>query len=300
MALPRVDSRSPLHAPTPSFSDRKMNSSFFAPALLSALHPRKAKYRTTLVGLIFLVFLSTYIFLIHGTALSPALSLRRADSPVANQLDVALESIENSRVQGAAAPVQEKPASPAPHQHDTSSYQKAKGRHRQRPALQLLPAQELAAVSSFIASLPQNVIPPMVNPAHPIDPQLVLDFDTRSAKAADEMRQLELEVWSRNPVFVYSKLYSPLSRELKTILANLYLSPAPTIIDVDMRDDSDVLKPLLTRLTSVQELPILLVGGKVLGTMEEIKEMAKDGRLETAVSAAGSVVNGAKKKKSKK
>lgn len=207
MSLSRVDSRSPLHAP-PSFSDSKLSSSPF-PALLSAFHPRKNRYRTTVVGLAFVVFVSTYIFLIHGTSLSPALSLRRVDSPVANQLDVAQESIQNSRVHpdsGPESPKAFKPFAPIHHNHDAPLLHRPKGIHRQRPALDLDPSQELAAVSSFIASLPQNVIPPTVDPSRPIDPQLVLDFDTRGAKASDEVRNMVEEVWSRNPVFVYSKV----------------------------------------------------------------------------------------------
>ncbi|KAJ2924268.1 hypothetical protein H1R20_g12817, partial [Candolleomyces eurysporus] len=273
------------------------DDSTFSLQLLSALHPRKAKYRTTFVGLLFVVFLSTYIFLAHGSSLSPALALRRVDSPVANQLDVALESTENSRVN----PDSDSPPPVVPPvRHDSSSFLSGKGRHRHRPPLKLDSAQELAAISSFIASLPQNVIPPTVDPSKPIDPQLVLDFDTRNPRAADEVRQLVEECWSRNPVFLYSKRYSPSSRELKTVLASMYLSPAPVIVDVDMRDDAEVLKPILGRLTSGSDLPILLVGGKVIGTTEEIKEMHKDGRLARAVSEAGAVVNGAKKKKGKK
>ena len=221
MTLPRIDSRSPLQASS-SFSDHKLSSSssasFLPAALLSALHPRKAKYRTTFVGLLFVVFLSTYIFLIHGTSLSPALSLRRADPPVANQLDVARESIQNSRVRPDAAPVA--PAAPVVHKHDVPAFHKGKGRHRlnQRPALKLNSEEELAAISFFIASLPQNVIPPTVDPAQPIDPQLVLDFDTRSSRAPDEVKHLVGEVWSRNPVFVYSKV-----RYLSHVPCNLYL-----------------------------------------------------------------------------
>ncbi|TEB37370.1 hypothetical protein FA13DRAFT_901440 [Coprinellus micaceus] len=225
MTLPRIDSRSPLQAPS-SFSDHKLSSSssasFLPAAFLSALHPRKAKYRTTFVGLLFVVFLSTYIFLIHGTSLSPALSLRRADPPVANQLDVARESIQNSRVHPDAAPeaVAIPPAAPAAHKQDVPAFHKGKGRHRlnQRPALKLNPEEELAAISFFIASLPQNVIPPTVDPAQPIDPQLVLDFDTRSSRASDEVKHLVGEVWSRNPVFVYSKV-----RCVSHVPCNLYL-----------------------------------------------------------------------------
>jgi hypothetical protein len=86
------------------------------------------------------------------------------------------------------------------------------GRHRkpknivQRQQVQLDEAQELAAVSSFLASLPQNVIPSHVDPKVSIDPQLVLDFDSRSARAADEVQSMTEDVWARFPVFLYSKV----------------------------------------------------------------------------------------------
>lgn len=75
-----------------------------------------------------------------------------------------------------------------------------------RPQIELTPEQELAAVSSFIISLPsQNVIPSTVDPLVPIDPSLVLDFDTRADGAAAEMKQLAREVWDTNPVVLYYK-----------------------------------------------------------------------------------------------
>jgi glutaredoxin-related protein len=96
------------------------------------------------------------------------------------------------------------------------------------------------------------------------------------------------------------KVYSPASRELKAILEDLRLHPAPTIVDIDMRDDVEVLKPALDRLTSMPEIPLLLIGGKVVGTMDEIKDMSKDGRLQKLLAEAGAVVNGQKKKKGRK
>lgn len=204
------------------------------------------------------------------------------------------------------------------HRH-TDTFTRGKGRHRQQyPALTLRPEQELAAICSFIASLPQNVIPPTVDPSEPIDPQLILDFDTRSPRAAEEVAVMVEDVWTRNPVFVFSKVgpsiclcywttpnirlqvYSPASRELKSMLQELRLHPAPTIVDIDMRDDVEVLKPALDRLTSMPEIPLLLIGGKVVGTMDEIQEMSKDGRLQKLLAEAGAVVNGQKKKKGRK
>lgn len=70
----------------------------------------------------------------------------------------------------------------------------------------LSPEQELGAVTAFMAALPQNVIPPDVDPTQPIDPQLVLDFDTRSPRAEEEVNNVVSDVWLRNPVVVFSKV----------------------------------------------------------------------------------------------
>ena len=75
-----------------------------------------------------------------------------------------------------------------------------------RPQIALNETEELAAVSSFIASLPQNMIPVTVDPSKPIDPELILDFDTRGARAELELESVIEDVWARNPVMLYSKV----------------------------------------------------------------------------------------------
>lgn len=77
----------------------------------------------------------------------------------------------------------------------------------QRPQVQLTPVQELAAVVALLASLPQNVIPNNIDPSRSIDPQLVLDFDTRSDRAATEINELASEVWIQNPVVLFTKVW---------------------------------------------------------------------------------------------
>lgn len=97
-----------------------------------------------------------------------------------------------------------------------------------------------------------------------------------------------------------SQLYSPKSREVKALLAGLHLKPAPTIIDVDIREDAEVLEPLVQRLTSVDELPVLLVGGKPVGDMATIRSLYESGDLQQMITDAGAVIDGAKKKHKKK
>ena len=64
--------------------------------------------------------------------------------------------------------------------------------------------------------------------------------------------------------------------------------------------DENVLVPLLYRLTSMQELPILLVGGRTIGNPKEIRYLAAKGELQRLVTEAGAVIDGARKKKAKK
>ena len=183
MSLPRINSRTPL-----KHDDFSMS---FSPAFL---HPRKYKYRSTFLALLFLMFVSTYFFFTFGPTLAPSISLHHNEFP-ADHLALALESLRNSRLAGDAGA--------GPHGITV----KGKGRHRTQ--VRLDSTQELAAISSFLASLPQNVLPHTVDPSTPLDPQLVLDFDTRGARASDEVRAMVEDVWSRNPVFVYSKVHNP-------------------------------------------------------------------------------------------
>ena len=64
--------------------------------------------------------------------------------------------------------------------------------------------------------------------------------------------------------------------------------------------DENVLTRLLYRLTSTSELPILLVGGRTVGAPKEIKYLASTGDLQKAITEAGAVVDGARRKKAKK
>lgn len=91
-------------------------------------------------------------------------------------------------------------------------------------------------------------------------------------------------------------MYSSSSREIKSTLASLNLHPSPTIIDVDIRGDVDVLQPLLSRLTDHRELPILIVGGKLI-PVSEIQTLEKTGELHNIITASGAVIDGAKRKK---
>jgi len=225
MSLPRVTSRTPLAVvPEFAFADSKSPTSSYPPsssallptsmssqlsshphiaALIAAFHPRKPKQRTTFAALILLVCLTTYIFIAHSSV-SPALALRKARAgdargTTSEQLALALETIQNARLKEAAR-LKSLAAS------STTSSSSKSSHAADAQELTMSPSEELAAITFFLASLPQNVIPHTVDPKKPIDPQLVLDFDTRGAKAKEELDALVEDVWSRNPVFLWSKV----------------------------------------------------------------------------------------------
>ena len=115
------------------------------------------------------------------------------------------------------------------------------------------------------------------------------------------------------------QMRSSASRELKQMLSDLNLKPEPVIIEVEHRRkcltyaerspltrrdyqtaDEDVLRPLLRRLTSTTDIPILLVGGRTVGTAEEIRYLFKKGELARKMNEAGALVNGNRKKGGRK
>lgn len=236
---------------------------------------RKPRQQATLLAVLAFILLIIYVFFLHHQAgLGSQIVPDSETSARHNQLSFTLESIHKHGV---------------PRMRKTAAEQ-----------IHLTDKQELAAVSSFLTSLSsQNHIPLFVDPSNPIDPQLILDFDTRAPRAAKEVQAMVDDVWSRNPVFLYSKHYSSASRDVKAILDKFHLKPSPTIIDVDTRDDADVLIPMLQRLTSVSDFPILIVAGEVIGSTRDVHRMIGDGTLRKMIAQSGALIGGGRRKKHK-
>jgi len=177
--------------------------------------------------------------------------------------------------------------------------------HQEWYSFAQLPDHELGVVVGFLASLASNSIPLSVDPTVPIDPQLVLPIDARSrnSRVLDEVRNIVSDTWSRNPVVVFSELHStnaPHSREVKSLLADFYLHPAPTIFEVDQRVDYEVLRPLIRRLSGTHALPLVIIGGTPVGSIQELRDLLVSGRLEEMVRSSGAIINGDPRKKGRK
>lgn len=154
--------------------------------------------RTTFLALFALVIVSVYVLLANGPSLSP-IAREGVDRSFTGIAADRLSRL-SSEAYRLAAIRRKRPKG------TTTSTSSAYATSDTASNVQLTPGQELAAVTSFLASLPQNIIPSNVDPTQPIDPQLVLDFDTRSPQAATEIAQLEHDAWVRYPVVLYSKV----------------------------------------------------------------------------------------------
>lgn len=88
------------------------------------------------------------------------------------------------------------------------------------------------------------------------------------------------------------------------MLTNMNLKPTPLIIEVDQREDAQVLLPLLTRLTHVPALPIILIGGQPVGidaldtrgVMAEIRNLHEKGELTRRILEAGATMQSGKRR----
>lgn len=162
-------------------------------ALSTSRKPRQFWQRTTFLALFALIVISAYVLLVAQPQLSP-IAFGEGEHSRPSPADRL--SRLSSQAGKLAALRQKRPSA------TNNSY-------ADKPQVILDPAQELAAVTGFIASLPQNVIPPSVDPTKPIDPQLILDFDTRSPSAPQEVEAFVIDTWARNPVTLYSRVRPP-------------------------------------------------------------------------------------------
>ncbi|GJJ06323.1 hypothetical protein Clacol_000514 [Clathrus columnatus] len=186
-------------------------------------------------------------------------------------------------------------------------YSSSGNSYTRRPSKPLRPIQvklsndqELAALIGFMAALPSNAIPDTINISQPLDPDLILGFDIRSSNAAGELKTLVEDTWARVPIVLLSKKYSPIGREIKSILAEYNLLPAPVVFDVDERADEHIITSIFQRLLGTDQLPLLLLHGESLGTLSNIHELHSSGQLRKMILTTSAVIDGAKKKKGRR
>ena len=141
---------------------------------------------------------------------------------------------------------------------------------------------------------------PRLDPTVPLDPTIVLEFDPSRPSARKNLESLVTEIDTMYPVVLMGKMRDPWHREVKKMLAEYVITPAPLIIDVDQRLDHHTFIPLMARLLGSSELPQLLLNGESLGSYHEVLDMRDAGKFRTTLEASGAVsvqLRDAKKRK---
>ncbi|KAF8322180.1 hypothetical protein DL93DRAFT_2072013 [Clavulina sp. PMI_390] len=162
--------------------------------------------------------------------------------------------------------------------------------HQGKP-LKLTTDEELGALVAYLTSLGAHAtIPDSIDPAKPIDAELILGFNTRSAKAAAEVKELVAETWEIHPVVMFGQARQPTTKALKLALDMLNLHPKPTMIFLDEREDESRLGAIVQRLTGAKSFPVTIVGGRYIGSVDEVLVMASNGELRELLAEAGATV----------
>ena len=156
--------------------------------------------------------------------------------------------------------------------------------------------EKSSLIAQFITSTTSNALPHL-DPLAPIDPAIVLDFDPARADARLDLDLLVEQVNTVYPLVLYGKLRDPWHREVKAMLAEYKITPAPLIVDVDQRRDHDVFVPLLARLLDSEELPQLVLRGRTLGSYHDLLEKRDTGSLGDLLEEGGLTVRDQKAKK---
>lgn len=208
--------------------------------------PKQYWQRTTFLALFALILISGYVLLVSPPSLSQ-ITHHDVDQSFTGIAAQRLSRLSNEAYRLASSHRKIKSSGKVA----SSSNESESFVDNASSSLQLTPDQELAVVTSFLASLAENIIPSNVDPSRTIDPELVLDFNTRGPHAVQELEQLVADSWARYPVVLYSKvrsplvlcyrilnkiqLHSPASRDMKKMLGDLNLKPAPAVIEVENR-----------------------------------------------------------------
>ncbi|TFK70592.1 thioredoxin-like protein [Pluteus cervinus] len=129
-----------------------------------------------------------------------------------------------------------------------------------------------------------------------LDPMVPLKLDAYASVGKEKVdwRKVRDDVNKESPIVVFSKTYCPYSRAAKELLESYQLQPPPRVIEVDLRDDSAIIKALLTRLTTQSTFPNTFIKGKSIGGSSDLRTLHESKKLKKMLEDAGVTVGNSK------
>jgi len=128
-----------------------------------------------------------------------------------------------------------------------------------------------------------------LDPTKEIDLKVYSSFD-----GDDDWVKHVRELQKNSPLVVFSKSYCPYSKRAKSLIQTYALDPPPRIVEVDLREDGDLLKVILTRLTKHSTFPNVILRGRSLGGADDLQTLHDEGNLEELFEDNGLSVHGSR------
>jgi len=128
-----------------------------------------------------------------------------------------------------------------------------------------------------------------LDPAKEIDLKVYSSFD-----GDDDWVKHVRELQDNSPLVVFSKSYCPYSKRAKSLIQTYALDPPPRIVEVDLREDGDLIKVILTRLTKHSTFPNIILRGRSIGGADDLQALHDEGTLEELFEDNGLSVHGSR------
>jgi len=135
---------------------------------------------------------------------------------------------------------------------------------------------ELLALIGFITAATGNSIPPTVDASQPIEPAVLVGFDPAGASAKEDLEFLKDEINTQYPLVLFGRMRDPWHVEMVHLLDQYKITPAPLIVDVDQRNDHDLVVTALERLLGTDELPQLVLQGSRLSSAQQLVALTEE------------------------
>jgi len=128
-----------------------------------------------------------------------------------------------------------------------------------------------------------------------LDPAKEIDLKVYSSFNGDDdwMKHVR-ELQDNSPLVIFSKSYCPFSKRAKGLIQTYALDPPPRIVEVDLREDGDLIKVILTRLTKHSTFPNIILRGRSLGGADDLQALDDAGKLEELFEENGLSVRGSR------
>ncbi|PIL35980.1 hypothetical protein GSI_01640 [Ganoderma sinense ZZ0214-1] len=125
-----------------------------------------------------------------------------------------------------------------------------------------------------------------------VDPAKPVDLQVYEPDGDDEWDDHLKKLKEQYPLVVFSKTFCPYSQRAKDLLTSYDITPAPKVIELNVRSDGPQVQAILARLTGRNTVPNIILKGSSIGGSDDIAKLHDEHRLKRLLEEAGLTVKG--------